>query len=479
MKRFFLLAVMFLVCTCSMTFAEEVITTGTWKKTPKSLREYAVNFYGKVSDGYAVSLTNQYVTKIAVLDNNLNLLRSVTFEPRTRAPIGNGGKPAKGSLRSWLNDNTLEMLFDDYNKEKKCRIITRRSYDLASMQLVKEESLCAEIDLEPNATDLLGGVRMFDFSDFYCLQSENKEYIALITYALSPFRHCVNLAIYDRNFNKIAEAPHLDLFRVPKMKGKEAQLKAQDYDYDVNLDDNGKLTFVRSNSKRFLESDGSDVVVYELSKDGLKQHNFGKPLGAMQYYSPEILQIKDGKILTFGIYAPIADLKEFKLEGSCTIEYDLNNDAVQVLEKVPFETAAKGAWRHDFLSQYNVGSIYGPLFKTSNGWIKILRSSTAKYGAKPYVSFIDERGCIKVTHQFPHSINGPYFSYNDKLYYSVKLKEFIYSIDENGKSEEYAIPYEYRLYDGLMMFQENEEKGKWDFLKLDIGSYMIGTVQIK
>ena len=60
-----------------------------------------------------------------------------------------------------------------------------------------------------------------------------------------------------------------------------------------------------------------------------------------QIYSPNILQIKDGKLLAFGVYAPVAKRKEFQLEGNAIFEFDLKTDKAVIAEKKPFDSSKR------------------------------------------------------------------------------------------------------------------------------------------
>lgn len=485
MKKRLLLFTLAVTFSCFVAFAQDFQASGTWEKFPSNYKDYSISMVDRLGDDYVVLLTYKdgYVLrkKLAVVDEHLQILRSMDFNDRItpKSPYGKDGKPSSGTSKMTIQNGILDYLYADYDNNKQCRVLTRQSYDLESMKHVKNEELMCATDLEPNAKDLIGGLRMWDFDSFDEIWSENREYVCIIAHRIDTRWRCVNLTIYDRQFNKVAEAMHLDTFRIPKMKYKEQVLRFQDYDYDYAISNEGKLTFVRSVSKRFLQSDGSDVAIYELSKDGLKRYDFGRTMGHCQFYSPELLQVKDGKVLVFGIYAPIAEKKDFKLEGSCTLELNLETNEARQVEMIPFEKAAKGTWRHDFLSEDNIATVFGPIWKTPQGWIKVLNPNTSKTS---YVAFLDETGCIKSMYPLNKNIDSKaQYVHNNKFYYVVWLKDYLISVDENGKEEQHPIPYSLHLYKDdqqyLHIFKGHEKPSTWSFFKTSTTGFVFGKLQ--
>ena len=463
---------MFIVCFCTMTFAEEVITTGLWKNVPKPLRNYSSIVLGKVNDGVALLSINEYKEqKLAVLDENMQVLRERKLDWKEYLPT------TRGSSYQVIG-NTLYCISMYREGVFKDNALMCTSYDLISLSRIKEERLMEQIEHEADAKDLANNFGVLNFNKISCKRSENNEYVAIVAHYITKWRRCVNLFVCDRNLNIIAQAPKIDYFRVPKMKSKEYDLNIEDYDFDYNISNDGKLTFISSISRRFLQSSGSDLAVYELSKDGLKQHRYGKVMAMTQIYSPNILQIKDGKLLAFVVYAPVAERKEFQLEGNVVFEFDLETDKAVIADKKPFDSSIDAAWKKfNIFSSEEISRLGGGVWKISNGWIKTqvrYKNGTAYTDAL----FIDSEGHITSTYPLRKNADKTIFlAYNDKLYYSVFLKDGIFRIDKNGEEKTFSVPYEHRLNDIYLTTQLSD--GTYSFFKKVTGSFMFETLQIK
>lgn len=494
MKRRLLFLTLAMTCSCVVTFAQEFQTSGSWRRIPSEYKDQTISMVDKFGDDYVVTLT-YFVAKeglnkkkLAVVDENMHILRLMDYNERIIPPVKKwekDGNLSTGPSCMMIKNGNLEHLYADWDNTRECRVLTRNSYDLTSMNLIKSEELMCATNLEPNGSlKSMNRRRFYDFDDFKVQWSENGEYVGLITYHWYLYQRCFNLVLYDHQFNKLAEAKGLDTFQLPKLKYKEFSQQFQDYYYDFTVSNDGRMTFVRSVSKRFLQSDGSDVAVFELSKDGYKRHDFGKVMGKCQFYSPDLLQVKDGKALVFGIYAPVADQENMKMEGHCTLELDLGTNTVRQVEKTPFEEAFSVSWGMGYMPQGNYFEPSGRIWNTSKGWIKILNlhPSSITEKNKYRIAFLDENGCIRSIYPLNKNADSyTRFVYNDKLYYAVFLKDYLISIGEDGKEEQHPIPYSHHLYkdyDHSLRIFFDDKKGTWPFFKTDANDFMFGKLQI-
>lgn len=467
------LVLMFIVCFCTMTFAEEVITTGLWKDVPKPLRKYSSIVLGKVNDGVALLSINEYKErKLAVLDENMQVLRERKLDWKEYLPT-------TGDLSYQVIGNTLNCINIYRDAKGKGNALMNTSYDLTSLSRIKDERLMDQVEHEAGAADLANNFGVLNFNKISCKRSENNEYVAIVAHYITKWRRCVNLIVCDSHLNIIAQAPKIDYFRIPKMKIKEYDKNIEDYDFDYDISNDGKLTFISSISRRFLQSSGSDLAVYELSKDGLKQHKYGKVMAMTQIYSPNILQIKDGKLLAFGVYAPVAERKEFQLEGNAIFEFDLETDKAVIAEKKPFDSSIDAAWKKfNIFSSEEIYRLGGQVWNISNGWIKTqvrYKNGTAYTDAL----FIDSEGHITSTYPLRKNADqSNMLVYNDKLYYSLLYKDGIYRIDKNGEEKTFSVPYEH-LLDKNISLNTQLSDGTYSFFKKATGSFMFETLQIK
>ncbi len=488
-----------------VSFAQTFQTQGEWTKFPKEYKDYSISIVDKWGDNYVAILTYEYGgKKLAVVDENLQILRSMDFNDRKnhQLALGGDGWRRNGMSVMTIKNDCLEYLYADCDDKTSSRVLTRHSYDLKTMTHVKNEELLRSNNLDPN-NEVKSSFRrkFYDFNEFAIQWSENEKYVGIVTYAWYHYQRCFNLILYDSQFNKMAEIKGLDSFQLPELKSKELVEQYQDYDFDFNVSNDGRMTFVRSVSKRFLLSDGSDVAILELSKEGVKRHDFGKVLGKCHFYSPDLLQVKDGKAEVIGIYAPVAEKKDSQLEGYCTLEFDMNTDDVQQVEKMAFEAPVSVSWSIGFLP-ITVGFLRRTITQTKGEWkfenLILDKGAGQSYHARIYifkdvwqtskgwiltsngkVFFLDTNGRTKATYPLNKNVDSyARFVYNDKLYYAVWLKDYFISIDENGNEVQHPIPNYRHLYrDDHYLFISHDKPDTWSFFKIQTGAFMSGKIQ--
>ena len=162
MKRRFLLSVLAATLSYTLAFAQSCQVSGTWKKLPQDFKDYRITMLDRLGDDYVVLMHYEYGgKKLAVVDENFKILRSMDFITRRtpRFTYAKDGKESSGRASMKINNGVLEHLYADFDETAKCRVLSRHSYDLNSMTLVKNEVLMSATDLEPGAKDLLGGIR--------------------------------------------------------------------------------------------------------------------------------------------------------------------------------------------------------------------------------------------------------------------------------------------------------------------------------
>ena len=300
--------------------------------------------------------------------------------------------------------------------------------------------------------------------------SKNGNYIGVATYENRVMGRCFNLALYDRDFNLVSKQEYLDTTLVRAWEKEEVFSSMEGYEYDFAVADEGTLTFVRSHYTYFHKnSEGSDISVYILSKDGFRRIDFGTALERNDFHYPKIIAAEADKIMVTGIYSDVSrfngNYPTYLHTGLCTLSIPLSEGGS--IEKLAWE-------KFDFLFPTTEQK---PMFFPSFQKVEILTWDTP--GGKAYLfndklAIIDPEGkilSIKKLPAKPFEENTYRIIDSGRLYWMTLTAaggNLLYGVDWEGNVTRTPVPAFYAP--GVAMRTISLGEGRYQFVQCDASS---------